>query len=333
MNYPKVSILVPTYNRSKYLQECLESVLMQDYPNFEVIVSDNASIDDTDQIIKKYLVDNRVKYYRQNSNIGIVSNWKKLLYEYATGEYGKLICDDDYLIDKEHVKKCINLILKNKLDIVLSGSMGRIENEIGLIKEIVIDPEIPEITNAEWWLENWARKINGAFLFLNFNDGAVFNIKRAKELEAFVPDCYGLDYEILQRFILSGEVGYVRGCHFVARTHPNNDGRIERFENAFAGMEMFNRIQEYGLSLGLSEKKMLKLKRRNIIVFTLIFLVNKWFLAKGVSLKSIYEFYNRMNKLNKTVFIPIITNYATLSMMFQQKNIKMYKLLKRMAGK
>jgi glycosyltransferase involved in cell wall biosynthesis len=109
VDYPKISILIPTYNRSKYLTCCIDSVLFQDYPNFEVIVSDNHSIDSTSQVIEKYLSDKRVRYYRNEINIGIIPNWKILLYEYATGEYGKLIPDDDYLLDKGHLKKGMDL--------------------------------------------------------------------------------------------------------------------------------------------------------------------------------------------------------------------------------
>ncbi|MDO8734846.1 MAG: glycosyltransferase [Elusimicrobiota bacterium] len=326
-------MLIPTYNRAKYFEECLNSVLTQDYPNLEIIVSDNASTDNTTEVVKKYLSDKRVRYYRNEVNVGIIANWKKLLYEYATGEYGKLICDDDYLLDKEHIRKSIDLILSKKVDVVVCGGVQIVEGFSGLPEKISYDYEIPEITDANWWLENGGKKINGIYLFLNFNDGAVFSIKKAKELKAFIPDSFGLDYEILLRFILSGRIGYIGGHHFVARSHPANDGRLESFEKAFAGTEMFSRIYEYGLSLGLPEKKLLKLKRRNLIVFSVVFLVDKWFSSKGVSLTSIYNFYRRMSNLDKIIFFSVITNYATVSTLLRRKNVKIYEFLRRIIKK
>lgn len=333
MYYPKVSVLIPTYNRAKYLEECLNSVLMQDYTNLEIIISDNASTDNTPEVVRKYLSDKRLRYYRNEVNVGIIPNWKKLLYEYASGEYGKLICDDDYLLDREHIRKSIDLILSKNVDVVLCGGVQTIEGFSGLAEEISYDYEIPEITDTNWWLDNGGKKNNGVYLFLNFNDGAVFSIKKAKELKAFIPDSFGLDYEILFRFILSGRVGYLNGHHFAARLHPDNDGRLESFEKAFAGTEMFSRIYEYGLNLGLPEKKLFKFKKRNLIVFSIVFLVDKWFSSNGVSLKSAYDFYRLMNKLDKKIFFPVITNYATVSTILRCKDVKLYEFLRRIIKK
>ncbi|MGC8706738.1 MAG: glycosyltransferase family 2 protein, partial [Desulfurella sp.] len=86
MDKPKVTIAIPAYNQAKYIKQAIDSALNQDYPNLEVIVSDDASLDDTRQIVKEYN-DKRLKYYRNEKNIGRVANHRKLLYEYATGEY------------------------------------------------------------------------------------------------------------------------------------------------------------------------------------------------------------------------------------------------------
>jgi GalNAc5-diNAcBac-PP-undecaprenol beta-1,3-glucosyltransferase len=55
MKYPKLSIVVPTYNRRDYLQECLDSIIIQEYPNLEIIITDDNSTDDTQEISKKYI--------------------------------------------------------------------------------------------------------------------------------------------------------------------------------------------------------------------------------------------------------------------------------------
>ncbi len=333
MDYPKISILIPTYNRSVMLKDCIESVLKQDYPDLEVVVSDNASVDDTPEMMKQYAGDKRVRYYRNEKNLGVIPNWKKLLYDYATGEYGKLLCDDDYLEDREHLKKGVELMLREKLDIVISGSTLQKDEGQGVTKELVYDPEIPAITDTIWWLEHGGKKFGQHHLFLNFSSGAIFNIKKAKELQVFIPDTYGPDYEALFRFIISGRVGYLKGRHFTGRYHAANEGTREDFQEAMKGIQIFTRIYEHGVALGLPKDKLLAFKRRNLVVFVNTFLVPKWFREKGVSFKSINGFKQVLKGIDQTIFNKVITSYPTLCWLLRLKNEKLYNILRAIIGK
>ena len=94
---PLVSILIPVYNRDKYIADCIKSALSQTYTNIEVIVVDNASTDDTSKICQAFAnKDFRVKLYRNETNIGPVLNWKRCIYE-AKGIYGKILFSDDLI--------------------------------------------------------------------------------------------------------------------------------------------------------------------------------------------------------------------------------------------
>jgi glycosyltransferase involved in cell wall biosynthesis len=97
-DYPKVSIMIATYNRAHYLADAIEISLAEDYPNFKVIVSDNASTDDTGEVIRKYISDPRFRYFRNPQNLGSGPNYRELLYEYANGQFGHFLTDDDYFI-------------------------------------------------------------------------------------------------------------------------------------------------------------------------------------------------------------------------------------------
>ncbi len=55
MNFPKVSIMIPTYNQQKYIVRAIESALSQDYPNMEIVISDDNSPDETQAIVENYL--------------------------------------------------------------------------------------------------------------------------------------------------------------------------------------------------------------------------------------------------------------------------------------
>jgi len=94
MNSPKVSVLIPTYNSAQYLEEAIESVLAQTFKNFELIIMDDASTDDTREKVKPYLRDQRVSYHRNSSNLGLPGNWNKCL-SIAKGSYIKFLMSDD----------------------------------------------------------------------------------------------------------------------------------------------------------------------------------------------------------------------------------------------
>jgi len=94
---PKVSILIPVFNRKLYVAECIQSALNQTYSEFEVIVVDNASDDGTWDICKKFArQDKRVKVFRNENNIGPVRNWIRCAKE-AQGEFSKILFSDDIL--------------------------------------------------------------------------------------------------------------------------------------------------------------------------------------------------------------------------------------------
>jgi len=113
VNNPRVSILIPVYNRAKIILETLKSAVNQTYKNIEIIVADNKSTDNTFEIVKEFakLYPN-IRVYQNEENIGPVRNWRKCL-EYATGEYGKFLWSDD-LIAPTFIEKTLPFLLDNE---------------------------------------------------------------------------------------------------------------------------------------------------------------------------------------------------------------------------
>lgn len=92
----KVSIVVPTRNRHMYIRQAIQSVLTQDYPNWRLIIVDDASTDDTDKIICEFIEDERIVYIRNEEHIGI-SKARNQGIEKATGKYIVFLDSDDVL--------------------------------------------------------------------------------------------------------------------------------------------------------------------------------------------------------------------------------------------
>lgn len=107
-----VSVLMTAYNREKYIAEAIDSVLASSYTNFELIIVDDFSDDNTVSIARKYKdLDRRVKIYINEKNLGDYPNRNKAA-SYATGEF-LMTVDSDDIIFKESIEKCISLMMQH----------------------------------------------------------------------------------------------------------------------------------------------------------------------------------------------------------------------------
>lgn len=108
----RVTIAIPTFNRLGLLRRAVDSVLMQDYENFEIVISDNASTDGTHDYLGT-LCDSRIKVFINTKNIGMVANWQQCLSS-ATGEYFLLMSDDDAFLDVHAISKFTDFFNSNQ---------------------------------------------------------------------------------------------------------------------------------------------------------------------------------------------------------------------------
>jgi glycosyltransferase involved in cell wall biosynthesis len=330
MSFPKVSILIPTHNRADLLMGAIESSLAQDYPNLEVIVSDNASKDETQNAVKRFLDDRRFSYHRNNVDIGISGNWRKLMFEYAGGEYVKVLSDDDYLLNMKHASQAVELMTKNGLDIVFSAATLRIERAgAGRPKYKYLDIGATSIVDREWWLRNLGRVkgfMSSFMVFPNLISGSVFKLSKAKELNALDPDVFAMDYELALRFMLKGRAGYIRGPQYVEREHAKNDGSVESFDNVLPGTKIFDRTYLLGMEQGIPQDMMSGLRRRGQVWYLKTFAIDKWLNAKGYFPVSMFRLYNRLREIGpevafRTVFSVIMLKKIIKALIFGRKEV------------
>jgi len=105
----KVSILIPSYNAEKTIEDTLDSCISQDYDDLEIIVSDNCSTDNTIKVIEKY-PDVRLSVLPKN--IGGINNMNRLI-DLAIGDYLVMLCSDDYFTDQYVIEEIVRLFNKN----------------------------------------------------------------------------------------------------------------------------------------------------------------------------------------------------------------------------
>jgi glycosyltransferase involved in cell wall biosynthesis len=94
-NKPIVTVAIPVYCGEKYISRAIESVLKQSFSDFELLIIDNNSIDNTKKIVNSFN-DKRIRFIRNKRNIGFENNWNKCL-KLSRGKYIKILPHDDYL--------------------------------------------------------------------------------------------------------------------------------------------------------------------------------------------------------------------------------------------
>lgn len=128
-----ISIIIPTYNSERYLDECLNSIINQSYKNIELIIIDDGSVDNTINIINNYcLSDNRI-FVCTTSNNG-VSCARNIGLEKAKGEYILFVDSDDYLKDNSVLETLVNNINNN--DAIKFNTGILLNSEITINKKI-----------------------------------------------------------------------------------------------------------------------------------------------------------------------------------------------------
>ena len=116
----KVSICIPTYNQVYHLQKCIQSILIQDYLDYEIIISD----DSTNDLVKNYIdslcLNQTIKYYHNSPSLGSPDNWNNAISK-AEGEYIKILHHDDFFTEKYSLSSLVNLLDTNpQVDLVFS---------------------------------------------------------------------------------------------------------------------------------------------------------------------------------------------------------------------
>lgn len=124
MNNKLVSVNITTYNRAHLLPRCLDSVLTQTYENLEIVIVDDCSNDNTEEVAKEYQKkDKRIKYFKHKKNMGN-AHARNTALKNCNGYYVAFMDDDDKWIDKDKIKKQVEIFENSdnkKLGIICSS--------------------------------------------------------------------------------------------------------------------------------------------------------------------------------------------------------------------
>jgi glycosyltransferase involved in cell wall biosynthesis len=202
----KVSICIPTYNRSDYLQYAVNSVLGQTYQNFELIICDDGSTDNTPEVVNNW-DDSRLRYLRHPQNIGRSRNMRSG-FETAVGDYF-IKFDDDDALTPEFLAKTVAVLDNNpEVDFVCSDHWiinGKGEREESATAE----------NSAKWGKNKFksgiiANLIQETFINQSLQVGStLFRRSCLQAVDYMRPEADGCeDFDLLVRIAIAGFQGY-----------------------------------------------------------------------------------------------------------------------------
>lgn len=162
----KVSVIIPVYNSSKYIKECLDSVIKQTYKNLEIIIVDDNSTDNSIEIIKSYN-DKRIKIIESKENVGAAESRNKGI-DAATGDYLCFIDSDDFW-KLNKIEKQVRFI--NNKEFIYAGYSYYKKGRTHSVK-------VPKQIDYNESLKNTTI----------FTSTVMFNMKKLKKEEIYMPN-------------------------------------------------------------------------------------------------------------------------------------------------
>ena len=236
---PKISILMPNYNYEKFLSTAIESVLFQTYTNFELIISDNASTDNSINEIKKYN-DKRIILLKSTENIPLYQNIERAK-ENATGKIITILHSDDFYEADflQEIVKAYNQYPSKK--VFISGVNNYHEAENVKLKHFPFNSEglkkKEQVFGNLCINNNIGNGVNSAFSSDLFKNSTIFDSKYK----------YSADYDLF--FRLSGKHDFVYINKILAnyRIHSNNLSHLvnKNLDMFKEGLEICNTHLDY----------------------------------------------------------------------------------------
>ena len=300
-----ISIVIPIYNAEKYLEECLNSIKNQTYKNFEVIMVNDGSKDDSETICMNFLrSDSRFRYLKKEN--GGVSSTRNVGLDNVEGDYVTFIDADDW-VDENYLELLITTVKKNHSDIVVSSYKQFNNIDVFYLRAYTIQEKY--LLNFEKMNRDDFLTIFPKLMSINvcFNNAVakLFRKELVNNLRFDTSIKYGEDLDFYFRLYLNVDsISYVDEPTYVYRMH--GDSTTSNFNQEHAEQElsifkkMYEKIQEIGLP---SIHYFNKLKK--LLELRMNFLENKVLLNEYLEfLKNIGETVTYPNTLISVV-IPV----------------------------
>lgn len=206
---PKVTVCMPSYNHAHYIGKSIESVLSQTFDDWELVISDNCSSDNTAGVVRKF-TDMRIRFYRNDANLGPVRNWNRCV-SLARGEYVAILeSDDQYL--RRMLERSVEILNAHPRVGITHSSFHRIDSEGNFI-DTVRRWEHDQVMDGHTALRHLTREcyITPSSVVMRrtcFDDAGGFDERYR----------YNIDWSMWMRVALSHDISYIAEPLVLQRT-------------------------------------------------------------------------------------------------------------------
>ena len=233
-----VTIMIPTYNQARYTAQAVESAFLQSYANIEVVVSDDASADNTREVMERFKGERVFRYHRNAVNIGRVGNYRRLLYELAKGDLMLNLDGDDLLADPNYIAQAVDLF-EQMPDLALVFADK---------KSFTGDPP-----SLSWAAKSPVRLLDGKEVLLNYwrrefvlnHLTAIYKRADAMAIDFYSKDIISTDMESLLRLIYGRRIAKVETIGGFWRHHGSNASVRLSVSKALMNLSMIESIYEF----------------------------------------------------------------------------------------
>lgn len=210
---PKVSVCIPSYNYSRFISDAITSVLNQSLGNFELVIVDDNSTDDSESVIRGFQ-DSRIRYFRNEVNLGITANWNKCL-SLARGSYVCIMGADDIYFPDFLTRMCF--VLDSNFDVGFAHCAFKLIDEDGKILRVYQRYARDSVENGQCVFR---KLLLGNYVMFS---SVLIRKECLRILGGFDSGLsYTLDWEMLARMSLAYKVAYVSEPLSCFRTHSSN---------------------------------------------------------------------------------------------------------------
>lgn len=211
---PLISVGMPVYNGARTLRHALDSILAQSFTDFEIVISDNASTDETASIVAEYSkLDPRIRLHRNSENVGARANYNRVL-DLARGDLFKWAAHDDW-ISTDYLERCVDAMRADPTVVLCYSAACRVDARRDTLR--IVTPARPLARSS-----SAALRMHDVLWRLPYFP--IFGVFRTSVLRAAqgIPNCPEPDRVTLARAALQGPFMQISDVLFFQRSPEKN---------------------------------------------------------------------------------------------------------------
>lgn len=231
--HPLVSILIPTYNQAGYIERAVYSALSLNYPNLDVVVSDDNSSDETFHRIKN-IRSPLLRVFHNQCTHGRVANYRLLLYKYSLGKYILMLDGDDWLAESSFLEQAVSIMEASAKVSAVSGLTSLVS--LNGIYDTTVIPKKQYPTGPDLLV---ALPFHKSFLS---HSATLYRRDQAINASFYSLDVRSSDWDSLYRLCHHGTIRYLDVLVSFWRLHSNNASLEYSPHESIANLAIWDKI-------------------------------------------------------------------------------------------